>query len=154
MIYFLDQEGYVYKSESDTENPNSTEGIYENGNLMQLLKSQYDEDMGEYVTVVSQAYSYDTETEVKGDYIHMATMTNSGLAVGNNQFGTNKANESLYLFNGFPARRRANYPTHFYQNGELWQTREYDFDEDGYPVDVRYINDSDGVWQKEVIIYE
>lgn len=151
-FFFLDAEGNVYKSAGTSENSDYIEGTYENGNLTQRQIFEFDDNIGDYVITKTAYYTYDMETEVKGDYINVNLHDGGIYDIGLNQFGSFKANENLYWERSV-SLRRANYPLQISEGGGVVK-REYEFDDDGYPVIVTYIGTNNIPYKRDIITYE
>ncbi|OIQ17255.1 MAG: hypothetical protein BM557_08560 [Flavobacterium sp. MedPE-SWcel] len=151
-IKYLDNEGYVYKISDTSENPTFREAIVENGNLISIQSSVYDESIGEYVISQGGERVYDMFNEVRGEYNFTNVISNQVIALETNVFGSNKANASLH--NGGVSDRMVNYLIERKNSsGELLGTRVYEFDDDGYPIKSQRVDSNGDVFSENHITY-
>ncbi|MEE1898512.1 hypothetical protein V1389_09205 [Flavobacterium rakeshii] len=143
--YFLTAEGRVY--EIALVNDDELSYIYKvdyDGDNVAVVYSYRDGDTGAYLN--TSTLSYDNETEVKGEFVH----------INSNRFGDNKANYVIYREDVIP-NVSEKYHTGTNVAGYVNYSSQitYEFDEDGYPVkQTGYIDGEQDPTAEYFITYE
>ncbi|RYJ42342.1 hypothetical protein [Flavobacterium beibuense] len=137
--FYLNGDGIIYKMEYINEYYNSaTEVNYEGNNILSRTLTSYGSS--------TVNYTYDYETEVKGEYLNLFRNSFGGLS-----------NMVLYEVDfNFALSSPDNYRlTESKTNStDINYYYEYSFDEEGYPVEVRELYNNGNVFKKIVIEYE
>lgn len=138
-FYHINDQGYISKIiYGEDDFPNSSEAVYSDNCLISVLYADFDMMLEDYI-YHNTTNSYDMETEVKGQYIN----------INHNRFGSNQHNTVL-ASNFLPVGNKYLFSV---IEGEYETQYVYEFDEDGFPVEVkRYINNE--LSSKEIITYE
>ncbi|RYJ42339.1 hypothetical protein [Flavobacterium beibuense] len=111
--YFLNDTGRIYKMETYTNGNTSTvEAIYNGNNITSLIYDNY-----------TYNYTYDTATEVKGDF----------LKLNRNHFDNNEVNIILYGGFIYIINNADNYYIKEEATTGFTHERIFEFDEDGFP---------------------
>ncbi|MUV03070.1 hypothetical protein GN157_05045 [Flavobacterium rakeshii] len=143
--YFLTAEGRVY--EIALVNDDELSYIYKvdyDGDNVAVVYSYRDGDTGAYLN--TSTLSYDNETEVKGEFVH----------INSNRFGDNKANYVIYREDAIP-NVSEQYLIGNVSNGQANYIGEitYEFDEDGYPIkQLSYLLGQENPLSQYIITYE
>ena len=143
--YFLTAEGRVY--EIALVNDDELSYIYKvdyDGDNVAVVYSYRDGDTGAYLN--TSTLSYDNETEVKGEFVH----------INSNRFGDNKANYVIYREDVIP-NVSEQYLIGNVSNGQANYITEinYEFDEDGYPIrQLSYLLGEENPLSQYIITYE
>lgn len=140
-IFYLNGSGTIYKMEilSEYYNLNATEVSYEGNNILSCTLTTYYDS-----SVIN--YTYDYETEVKGEYLNLFRNSYGGFNTMNlYELGFNLALLSPDNYRLTESKTNSIDINYYY---------EYSFDEDGYPIEVRELYDNGTVFKKIVIEYE
>lgn len=138
--FYLNGNGIIYKTEYENEFYSTiTEVNYQGNNI--VSNTLISNSTGNNPQVIN--YTYDYETEVKGEYLNLFR----------NTFGS--TNNMILFRAGFSLAILCadNYILTEGSNSTDVNTYEYSFDEDGYPIEIRKLYNGI-VFNKTVIIYE
>ena len=142
-VYELNNEGYITKVKSGALT--IAEYDYQGDKVIKYKAMYYNDGVLEEDMTAEYNYSYDMNTEVKGEYIN----------VWNNLFGNSKTNYILYRVPSRPIFTKNNYLSAYTYNGVtiVTTTMQYEFDANGFPVKQENFSD-DGYYTKHIITYQ
>ncbi|WP_417353053.1 hypothetical protein [Flavobacterium alkalisoli] len=137
--FYLNDDGLIYKMEYINEYYNSaTEVSYEGNNILSRTLTSYGSS--------TVNYTYDYETEVKGEYLKLFRNSFGGLS--NMVLYEIDFNLALFTPDNYRLTESKTNST------DVNYYYEYSFDEEGYPVEVRELYNNGTVFKKIVIEYE